>query len=219
MSVTGTALSHSPTLCLPGLPGHPSHHLACCCLVREELLQSRLVDTEEEHSGDDPWMKLLLGPHDLQAPNQPPSSGIALTGPGQPFPPLFLRKLGDYSPNKAWKRSLCSTVRRGGAHCNSGGARSQRADLGTVEIQVRVDWNKKETNRETNTLTYLVFPAFALSSQTLWKGSGRKIPRVSDPHSTPPGLSSTRTPVFHLSVSQLSLSSLTLIFLILQDWS
>lgn len=42
----------------------------------------------------------------------------------------------NYSPSKAWKRSLCSTVRRGGAHRNSGGAKSQRADLGAGEKQV-----------------------------------------------------------------------------------
>lgn len=88
-------------------------------------------------------MRLLLGPHDLQAPNQPPSSVTALTGLGQPFPLLLLRKSGDYSPSKAWKRSLCSTLRRGGAHRSRGGARSQRADLGTGEMQVRGDWEKR----------------------------------------------------------------------------
>lgn len=206
MSVTGAALSYPPH------PGHPSHHPASCCLVREAFLQPKLVDTQEEHCGDDPCMRLLFGPHDLRTPNQPPSSVIALTGLGQPFPRLSLRQLGDYSPSKAWKRSLCSTPRREGAHRSRGGARSQRADLGAGERQVRVGWERRPRDPR----THLLFPAFALPPQTLWKGSGRGIPKVSAP-SPPPGLSSIRTPVSHLLVSQTSLSSFTLISLILQD--
>lgn len=61
-----------------------------------------------------------------------------------------------YSPSKAWKRSLCSTVRRGGAHRNSGGARSQRADLGAgKKKQVTKD-------RATYTLSHLKFPVLCL---------------------------------------------------------
>lgn len=205
----GTALSYSPH---PRRPGHPSHHPASCCLVREALLQPKLVDTEEEPCGDDPCMRLLLGPHDLRAPNQPPSSATALTGLGQPFPRLFLRKLGDHSPSKAWNRSLCSTLRREGAHRSRGGARSQRADLGAGEMQGRVGWEKKET--ETNVLTSSSQPL--PFHPRLWKGSGRGIPKVSAPI-PPPGLASIRTPVFHLLVSRTSLSSLAVISLILRD--
>lgn len=144
-----SARNSTELLSPPSLPGHPTscHHPASCCLVRGALLQPKLVDTEEEPCGDDPCMRLLLGPHDLRAPNQPPSSVIALTGLGQRFPQLFLRKLGDHSPSKAWKRSLCSTLRREGAHRSRGGARSQRADLGAGEMQGRVGWEKKETGR------------------------------------------------------------------------
>lgn len=59
----------------------------------------------------------------------------------------------NYSPSKAWKRSLCSTVRRGGAHRNSGGAKSQRTDLGAGEKRVT-----KGCSQATHTFSHLRGP-------------------------------------------------------------
>lgn len=155
-------------------------------------------------------MGLQLGPNDFQAPKQPPKFSN-----GQPLEAQVPQKTG-YSPSKAWKRSLCSTVRRGGAHRSSGGARSQRADLGASAMQGELGQGRGQ-HRKTNTLS-LHLPSLCPSPQALWKDSGRRIPEPQPPTSIP-DLPSTRTPVFHLLVSGTSLSSLTLISLILQDWS
>lgn len=155
--------------------------------------------------GMTPCMRLLLGPNDLQASNQSTSSLNCPHRPRPALPPLLFRYWG-YLPSKAWKRSLCSTVRRGGAHLNSGGARSQRADLGAEEMQVRIGGLGQRRKTELKALTSS-FLAFAFSPQALWKGSRRRLPRVSASHSTLRPLLHKDTCFSPLGLSDISLFS------------
>lgn len=202
MSVTRTALSYSPR----PLPLWPPQSSPCLLLCGGHWRRSTM--------GMTPCMRLLLGPHDFQAPNQPPSSVIALTDLAQPFPLLFLRKLGDYSPSKAWKRSLCSTLKRGGAHRSRGGARGQRADLGAGEMQVRVDSEKKE--RDQCTLSHDLSSLCPFIPESMERFRERD-PQSLRPHSTRRSLLHKDSGFSPLGLSDISLSSLTLISLILQD--
>ena len=149
-------------------------------------------------------MRLLLGPNGLQVPNLSTSSVNCSEAQASPFHHCPSENWG-YLPSKAWKRSLCSTVRRGGAHRNSGGAKSQRADLGTDDMQVRVD-GLGQRRKQLKALTPS-FPAFAFSLQVLWKGSRRRLPRVSAPHSTLRPLLHKDTCFSPLGLSDISLFS------------
>lgn len=188
------------------LPGHPCQHLSSSCLVRKKLLQPRLVNSGEGHCQDDPYMQLLLGPNDFHTPHQSPSLVIAFAGPSQPFPPLPLKNWG-YSPSKAWKRSLCSTVRRGGAHRNSGGASSRRADLGAGEMQVREDWDKEETERPRHSLTS-PFPSLCLFTPNSTARFREKVPQGQAPQATPRPLLKDFLSFTSLSLRHASLLSL-----------
>lgn len=113
-----------------------------------------------------------------------------------------------YSPSKAWKRSLCSTVRRGGAHRNSGGARSQRADLGAGKKKKQVT-----KDRATYTLSHLVSRPLSFLP-----GPHGKIQEEKEPPEPPSQIQiSPSQTLFFTSWSLGHLSSLDLISLIRQD--
>lgn len=117
MSVTRIQLSYPPPPHLGGLPcPHPCPD--CCWHLRAS------------------WLPTGQSPKCVHCPGRPRP---ALRTPASP-------ENQGYSPSRAWKRSLCRTAKRGGAHRNSGGARSQRADRGAGEMQAREEWDGEETH-------------------------------------------------------------------------
>lgn len=109
------------------------------CLARQAPLV-RLMDADrgwgaqrDDSTEATAWTRCPAGFYPVQNLEHLPSEAQASPFHRDPSEPW------NYSPSKAWKRSLCSTVRRGGAHRNSGGAKSQRADMGAGEKQVTKD--------------------------------------------------------------------------------
>lgn len=202
MSVTRAELSYPPPPRPPWPPLPPSRLLVS---GKGGAPPARAAGEDGQVRTTDPCLDSCLPQMTCSLPTSPQVRSLPWQAQASPFHHCPSENWG-YSPSKAWKRSLCSTVRRGGAHRNSGGARSQRAERGAGEMQVREEWDKEETEGPTHSL---IFPSLCPLPPDSMGSFRRRVPESQPPPhpAQPPGLSSTGLSEFHLWVSRTSLLS------------